>query len=115
MLLFLRPARMSRPGGPWSEHDYDVFDGERAVGRNYSVAGRPDGEWFWGIAVQLTGRKNYASARSLDEAKAAFRAEYEARTTRGREIEVRNVRITDAGRQALAEGRGQKRTKPGGT
>jgi hypothetical protein len=69
---------MSRPGGPWSEHDYDVYDGDRAVGRIYSVGGRPDGEWFWGIAVQLTGRKNYASARSLDAAKAAFRAEYEA-------------------------------------
>jgi hypothetical protein len=76
--LALRPANVSRPGGPWSEHDYDVYDGDREVGRIYSVGGRPDGEWFWGVAFQLTRRKTYARATTLEEAKAAFKAEYEA-------------------------------------
>jgi hypothetical protein len=76
--LLLRRANISRPGGPWSEHDYDVCDGDRVVGRVYSVGGRPDGEWFWGLSFDLRGRKAYASAPSLDDAKAAFRAEYEA-------------------------------------
>jgi hypothetical protein len=33
--------------------------------------------WFWGVSFQLTGRKSYGRADSLDDAKAAFRAEYE--------------------------------------
>jgi hypothetical protein len=40
------------------------------------VGGRPDGEWFWGISFQLRGRKSYASAPSLEDAKVAFKAEY---------------------------------------
>jgi hypothetical protein len=38
--------------------------------------------WFWGVSFQLTGRKSYGHAASLDEAKAAFKAEYKARKTR---------------------------------
>jgi len=34
--------------------------------------------WFWGLSFQLTNRKNYGHAATLDDAKAAFRAEYEA-------------------------------------
>jgi hypothetical protein len=33
--------------------DFDVFDGERDVGRVFQQA---DGaSWFWGVSVQLTG------------------------------------------------------------
>ena len=35
-------APKHRPGGPWSDHDYDVFDGERHIGRilwTYRVRG----------------------------------------------------------------------------
>jgi hypothetical protein len=78
MQLVLRHANVSRKGGPWSEHDYDVFDGDREVGRIYGVGGRSDGEWFWGLSFRLTGEKRYGRALSLDEAKAAFKAEYEA-------------------------------------
>jgi hypothetical protein len=35
-------------------------------------------ETFWGVSFQLTGRKSYGRAESLEEAKAAFRAEHEA-------------------------------------
>ena len=75
--LILRRANVSRKGGPWQHNDFDVFDGERDVGRVYLVDGYGGKEtWFWGVSFQLTGRKSYGHAASLDEAKAAFRAEY---------------------------------------
>jgi hypothetical protein len=57
-----------------------VFDGDQDVGRIYCVnayAGKES--WFWGVAFQLTGRKSYGNAPTLDEAKAAFKTEYERR------------------------------------
>jgi hypothetical protein len=75
--LILRRASASRKGGPWQHEDYDVFDGDREVGRIYRLDDRPDSAWFWGVSFQLTGRKSHGSADSLEEAKAAFRAEYE--------------------------------------
>ena len=74
--LALRPANVSRKGGPWSEHDFDVFDGDRNVGRIYGAGGRPDGQWIWGVSFQLTGKKRFGRSPSLDDAKAAFKAEY---------------------------------------
>ena len=38
----------------------------------------PDSPWYWGVSFQLTNRKSYGCAESLDAAKAAFKAEYEA-------------------------------------
>jgi hypothetical protein len=56
-----------------------VFDGDREVGRIYLIYGYGDREtWFWGVSFQLTGRTSYGHAVSLEEAKAGFRAEYEA-------------------------------------
>jgi hypothetical protein len=77
-MLVLRRANASRKGGHWSDDDYDVFDGDREVGRIYCVTDMPDSPWFWEVSFQLTGRKSYGHADSLEEAKAAFRAEYEA-------------------------------------
>jgi hypothetical protein len=77
----------------------------RALAR--SLNGRQ--EWFLranGIAAELV-------ADLIEAGLATMQVEH--RTTRGREIEVRNVRITDAGRQALAVGRGLKRTPPRST
>jgi hypothetical protein len=41
---------------------------------------------FGGVSSQLTGRKSYGNAPTLEEAKVAFRAEYETwkRTDKGR-------------------------------
>jgi hypothetical protein len=39
---------------------------------------RADGAWFWGVDFDLTNRKSYGHAASLEWAKAAFRAEYPA-------------------------------------
>jgi hypothetical protein len=78
--LILRRANVSRKGGPWQQEDYDVFDGDQNVGRIYCVnayAGRES--WFWGLSFsfQLTARKSYGHVPTLEEAKAAFKAEYE--------------------------------------
>jgi hypothetical protein len=43
----------------------------------YRLDDRPDSAWFWGVSFHVTGRKSYGLAGSLEEAKAAFRAEYE--------------------------------------
>jgi hypothetical protein len=32
-MLTLKRASKCRPGGQWSDDDYDVFDGERNIGR----------------------------------------------------------------------------------
>jgi hypothetical protein len=77
--LILRRSNVSRKGGSWQHEDYDVFDGEREVGRIYRiVTDMPASEWFWGVSFKVTKRKSYGHAASIEEAKAAFRAEYEA-------------------------------------
>ena len=55
---------------------HDVFDGERELGRIYRVTDEPTSQWFWGVSFELIRRKSYGYALSLDEAKAAFKAEY---------------------------------------
>jgi hypothetical protein len=77
--LMLRRANVSRSSGTWQHDDFDVFDGDRKVGRIYVADRFHDYErWFWGVSFQLTGRKSYGDqAASLDEAKALFRAEYQ--------------------------------------
>jgi hypothetical protein len=75
--LVLRRANASPKGGHWQHEDYDVFDDDREVGRIYLIDS-PAGSWFWGVSFQVIKRKSYGYALSLDEAKAAFRAEYEA-------------------------------------
>jgi hypothetical protein len=75
--LILRRANVSRKGGVWQHEDYDVFDGFRDVGRIYLVDSNAGQEtWFWGVSLQITRRKSYGLAVSLEEAKVGFRAEY---------------------------------------
>ena len=73
--LILRRAKISRKGGGWKDDDFDVFDGDREIGRVYRV-NSPDEIWFWGVSFQLTGRKSYGDAASLDDAKSAFKTGY---------------------------------------
>jgi hypothetical protein len=73
--LILRRAQGHRPGD-WGLDDYDVFDGERDVGRIYRVNAATE-LWWWGVSFMLTGRKSYGTADTRDEAMAAFKAEYE--------------------------------------
>jgi hypothetical protein len=76
MKLILRSARSSREGGDWNADDFDVFHGDRLVGRVYRVNSSEE-IWFWGVSFLLTNRKSYGHVASFNEAKAAFRAEYE--------------------------------------
>ena len=77
--LILRHAQVARKRGELQPDDYDVFDGNRDVGRIYLVHATDLilETWFWGISFQVTKRKSYGYASTLEEAKAAFRAEYE--------------------------------------
>ena len=70
-VLILRRANVSRKGGDWQHEDYDVFDGDKCV-----IFLDANHTWFWGVSFQLTGRKSYGHASTLNEAKAAFRARY---------------------------------------
>lgn len=76
MHLSLRHAAESRRSAAWSENDFDVFDGECELGRIYCVTDDPSSYWFWGVSFELIRRKSYGYALSLDEATAAFKAEY---------------------------------------
>ena len=76
--LLLRRANVSRISGEWQDDDFDVFDGDRDVGRIYLIERFGGTEkWFWGVSFMLTGRKSYGKAESLDGAKGAFKTEYE--------------------------------------
>jgi len=85
--LLLRRANVSHGSCEWQHDDYDVFDGDRSVGRIYRDANK---SWFWGISFQLTGRKSYGTAKSLGAAKAAFRAEY-AKCPRAEDVDGRDA------------------------
>jgi hypothetical protein len=76
MELILHRANIKRRSGTWQDEDYSVLNGKRAIGRIYRVdADGGRATWFWGISFQVTGRKSYGHADSLEAAKAAFRAE----------------------------------------
>jgi hypothetical protein len=76
MHLVLRHASESRLSAMSTEDDFNVFDGERELGRIYRVTDEPTSHWFWGVRFELIRRKSYGYASSLNEATAAFKAEY---------------------------------------
>ncbi len=78
-MLILKRASKHRPGGPWHEDDYDVYDGERHIGRIMRHPQAPEGRpWFWTItarAPQHPQDRGYAASR--EQAMAAFKAAWE--------------------------------------
>ncbi|HEY6332985.1 MAG TPA: hypothetical protein VI756_26915, partial [Blastocatellia bacterium] len=67
--LILRRANVSRKGGEWKHEDYDVFDGERCIGRIYQANDYPGPRNLVpgrGLPAQV---RSYGHAASLDEAR----------------------------------------------
>ena len=53
-MLTLKRASTHRPGGPWSDDDYDVYDGDRHIGRVMLYPQAPEGEpWFLTITARV--------------------------------------------------------------
>jgi hypothetical protein len=73
--------RILCPGGSWSQHHFDVFDGGRGVGASFASMMGPATAWFRGVSFQLTGGRSYRHAPTLDDVKAAFKSEYERSQT----------------------------------
>ena len=75
-MLTLKRAANSRPTGTWSDDDYDVFDGDRHVGRiMWTHAASRETPWFWTITARVPQQptdRGYAAMR--EEAMAAFKS-----------------------------------------
>ena len=80
MLTLLRASK-HRPGGPWSEDDYDVVDDEGHIGRivwtaSSFTAGR-DKPWFWSITCKVPNElADRGNAATLEDALQAFKARW---------------------------------------
>jgi hypothetical protein len=76
--LTLERASAHRSGGPWDNDDYDVFDGERKIGRIMLHPHAPkDRPWFWTVSrfPQKPTERDYSATR--EEAMADFKAAWE--------------------------------------
>ena len=78
-MLTLKRASKSRPSGEWSDDDYDVFDGDRHIGRiMWTHAASRETPWFRTITArvpQYPHDRGYAASR--EAAMADFKAAWE--------------------------------------
>jgi hypothetical protein len=78
-MLTLKRASRHRAGGPRDDDDYDVYDGERKIGRIMLHPVEPAAQpWSWSITArvpQYPHDRGYAASR--EEAMTAFKAAWE--------------------------------------
>lgn len=56
-MLTLKRASKHRSGGPWDDEDFDVFAGDRLIGRIMRTQQAPAAHpWFWTITVRVPQR-----------------------------------------------------------
>ena len=74
--LSLARAARSRDGD-WSADDYDVFEGNRQIGRIVLTTGGPQGmPWFWTITARAESTQNRGYAVSREQAMREFKARW---------------------------------------
>ena len=78
-MLILKRASKSRPGGKWSDNDYDVLDGKQHIGRIMLHPQAPEGEpWFWTITARVPNTMhNRGYAAMLTRAMADFKTRWD--------------------------------------
>jgi hypothetical protein len=77
--LTLRPT-WPEPPRVRTVADFTVFDGDRNVGRIHRTNSAQE-EWFWGVRLVVANEPMRGYAPSLEEARTAFKAAYEASST----------------------------------
>jgi hypothetical protein len=80
MTLVLK--RIVWPDGSSDPDDFNVYEGELHAGRIYRMTSTMTVRWWWGINAErgpLQGRQQ-GIADTLDDAKAAFRSAWDARS-----------------------------------
>jgi hypothetical protein len=76
-MLTLKRTYESPSVGPWSYDGYDLFDGDRHVGRIMLVEQTPEGQrWFWTTARVPQSTHDYGYAASREQAIADFKVRW---------------------------------------
>jgi hypothetical protein len=71
--LRTRRSQLYPPGDCWDSSDFEVFDGEQAIGRIYRAY---DGQWFWGVLLVVAWEPLRGHVATLDDAKLRFKEAY---------------------------------------